>query len=712
MTEIDLRDQGDRSERKLGSDAELVDLAAPELADTERAERAHRSLERLPDPAALVDLDGTVLDANKLLRDQWSVELDELAGRALGSLETWDCDGGRMRAADAITQAARMGRRATLIVNAEFEGRPTPAEFAVEPLLDRSGDIVLFLLRVTQLNNRATAIAQLESRNMVVDRLTEVTEFLSAHSSDVVSSHNHDELIMRFNDAGTARLGYLARDLVGTNVRSLVHPDDVEVLEGLLDGSTTAETVRVRHIDGSDRECMPQVLASPDGSTVGHIIWRMMQSASNEPSPLPENKAQDPLTGLLGRPAFLDRLQGELSRAHESLAPVAVLYCDIERFESINELHGADHGDKVLAEVARRITASAAPGDIVARFGGDEFVIACPGADAAAATERAQAIQTAFGTEFNLADITTSLRIRVGVTTSVGDEAPTELIQRAAAAMYQMADDDNIAVDDDIRTARLSRIGTEHSLRKAVERGELRLHYQPELDLETNRLVGLEALVRWQREETLVGPADFIPLAEETGLIGEIGAWVLADACKQVRTWLDDGIEAPPVWVNLSARQLGEPGLIDMIDSTITNAGIDRHRISIEVTESALMEDAETAEEQLGRLRDLGMSLGIDDFGTGYSSLAYLTRFPLDVLKIDRSFVAGLGVNRDSTTIVAAIIDLAHALDLVVIAEGVETPTQLAELRRLNCDQALGFLFSKPVPAADLSLDQAQPLVL
>ena len=149
-----------------------------------------------------------------------------------------------------------------------------------------------------------------------------------------------------------------------------------------------------------------------------------------------------------------------------------------------------------------------------------------------------------------------------------------------------------------------------------------------------------------------------------------------------------------------------------MIDSTITNAGIDRHRISIEVTESALMEDAETAEEQLGRLRDLGMSLGIDDFGTGYSSLAYLTRFPLDVLKIDRSFVAGLGVNRDSTTIVAAIIDLAHALDLVVIAEGVETPTQLAELRRLNCDQALGFLFSKPVPAADLSLDQAQPLVL
>jgi len=242
-------------------------------------------------------------------------------------------------------------------------------------------------------------------------------------------------------------------------------------------------------------------------------------------------------------------------------------------------------------------------------------------------------------------------------------------------------------------------------VRIMLEVNELLLHYQPEVDLTTGRVVGVEALVRWQRDDgILVPPGEFIPLAEETGLIIVIGRWVIEEACRQVSRWEAQG--AGPdlrVWVNVSARQLGQPDLVPTVQAAIRAARIRPQSLCLEITESALMEDAEAAAAQLDQLRSLGISLGVDDFGTGYSSLAYLNRFPLDVLKIDRSFVARLDADSEAETIVAAIIDLAHALDLVVIAEGVETEAQLAVLRRLECDQAVGFYFSKPLPAEQLT---------
>ena len=270
------------------------------------------------------------------------------------------------------------------------------------------------------------------------------------------------------------------------------------------------------------------------------------------------------------------------------------------------------------------------------------------------------------------------------------------------------------AIHDEIdQSLALERIDTEEALRRAVDNAELRLHYQPELDLESGRIVGFEALVRWQRPDgRLIPPGEFIPLAEETGIIVDIGRWVIAEACRQASRWrVRRTPEQEPVriWVNLSARQLGDPDLVGYVAQSVEAAGISTDEICLEITESALMDDAQSATERLDELRRIGISLGIDDFGTGWSQFAYLQRLPLDVLKIDRSFVSGLATDAAAATIVAAIIDLAHALGLIVIAEGVESEAQLEVLRELDCDQALGFLFSEPREASafDAVLDDA-----
>jgi EAL domain-containing protein (putative c-di-GMP-specific phosphodiesterase class I) len=288
-----------------------------------------------------------------------------------------------------------------------------------------------------------------------------------------------------------------------------------------------------------------------------------------------------------------------------------------------------------------------------------------------------------------------------------GADDPDDLLAHAEAAMYQAKRRGGFGsetFDESLRIEVLDRMATEHSLHRALERTELLLHYQPVVDVRGTATVGVEALIRWNHpEQGLVAPDRFIPVAEESGLIIPIGAWVLEEACQQLQYWHGVGAAEASVAVNLSARQIDDPGIVDTIAEILARTGLPPGHLTLEITESALMRDAATALVVLRELKELGVVLAIDDFGTGYSSLSYLQRFPLDIIKVDRMFVQELELGNGGREIVSAVISLAHAMDLEVVAEGVETEAQLGELRDLDCDFAQGFLFSRPLPASALT---------
>jgi diguanylate cyclase (GGDEF)-like protein len=418
----------------------------------------------------------------------------------------------------------------------------------------------------------------------------------------------------------------------------------------------------------------------------------------------------DALTGLPNRALFSDHLARCVATG-TAPGSVAVVLLDLDRFKAINNTMGHDAGDRLLVAVAERLRRVAGDAELIARFGGDEFLALFhrAGGDAeamaSAFVERARA---SLGEPFDVVGGEIFLDESFGVALNTfGVDDPAELLSNAEAAMYQakyrggsMAE----TFGESMRIDVLDRMTTEHSLHRALERSELMLHYQPVVEIEGVATVGVEALVRWQHpDQGLVAPYRFIPVAEESGLIIPIGAWVLEQACHQLADW-HRGKEGPKgsIEVNLSARQIDDPLIVSTVESILSRTGLPPEHLTLEITESALMRDASSALGVLRALKEVGVVLAIDDFGTGYSSLTYLQRFPLDILKVDRSFVEELGLDGESEKIVSAVISLAHALGLKVVAEGVETTQQLEVLRSFHCDFAQGFLFSAPLPAADI----------
>ncbi|MCU1451572.1 MAG: sensor-containing diguanylate cyclase/phosphodiesterase [Acidimicrobiales bacterium] len=428
-----------------------------------------------------------------------------------------------------------------------------------------------------------------------------------------------------------------------------------------------------------------------------------------------EHAVTDQLTGLPNRTLLRDRLVGGLARLSRSRSSLAVLFLDVDRFKVVNDSLGHTAGDELLCGVARRLREATRPADTLARFGGDEFVVVFEDVDELQAIEAANRLLEAFEspvmTEGRLVQTGVSIGI---VLTDDPAKQPESLLRDADAAMYRAKERGGGRIelfDDAMRQDAVARLDLEGDLRRAIEGDELCMRFQPYVDISSDRIVGVEALIRWEHPTRgLVPPMEFIPVAEETGLIGPIGAWVLTTACQQLATWDAQGTGVLDLAVNVSRRQLGDPELVETVAATLSQTGIEPSRLCLEITESVLMRDAAAAAATLHRLYDLGVCLAVDDFGTGYSSLLYLRRFPVRVLKLDRLFVAGVGINAEDARIVRATIDLAHALGWAALAEGVERPEQLELLRQMRCDLAQGFLWSEPLAADEISELTLQPV--
>jgi diguanylate cyclase (GGDEF)-like protein/PAS domain S-box-containing protein len=414
----------------------------------------------------------------------------------------------------------------------------------------------------------------------------------------------------------------------------------------------------------------------------------------------------DPLTGLPNRTLFQDRLNQAVTKAHRAESIVALLFLDLDRFKHINDSMGHHIGDLLLKAVAHRLQNAVREGDTVARLGGDEFTIILEGvAKTKAATIIAEKVIHTFQTPFLLDDKVLTISPSIGISLYPEDaEDTTSLIKYADTAMYHAK---SLGRNNfQFYTKELNQYATRHvqleaGLKKALQENEFYLVYQPKFDVKTHKIIGLEALLRWESPELgLISPVEFIPLAEETGLINQIGHWAINQACSQLALWHQQGFEHISVAVNLSARQL-KADIISTIEVALAVSGLPASALELELTESMIMGNPQDSVTVLSKLKALGLTIAIDDFGTGYSSLSYLKRFPIDTLKIDREFVRDISEDPDDAAITSAIITLAHSLELNVVAEGVETQEQFEFLRNGGCDQVQGFLFSKPLTATD-----------
>jgi diguanylate cyclase (GGDEF)-like protein len=413
----------------------------------------------------------------------------------------------------------------------------------------------------------------------------------------------------------------------------------------------------------------------------------------------------DPLTGLPNRALLSDRFSQMIVLARRRDVPLGVLFIDLDDFKLVNDSQGHAAGDELLKETARRLLAVVRQGDTVARISGDEFAVIL--GDLARADDAALVAQKTIdklGEAFAIRDQEVFITASIGIATFPADGDNAEVLLGAAdAAMYRAKQAGRNAfqfftADINQRTRARAQLGIE--LRRALERDEYTLAYQPKIDLATGETIGAEALLRWNHPERgTVMPVEFIPVLEETGLIVQVGEWVLERACRDLKAWQAAGHKVMPIAVNLSARQFRQQDLDTRIRSIVDAAGIEPSLIELEITESQLMHDPDHASKVLRALGKAGLRVAIDDFGTGYSSLAYLTRFPIASLKIDRSFVSHALIDRADATIVRSIVDMAHTLGFTVVAEGVESQPQADFLRGLGCQQAQGFLFARPMPA-------------
>jgi diguanylate cyclase (GGDEF)-like protein/PAS domain S-box-containing protein len=564
---------------------------------------------------------------------------------------------------------------------------------------------VLFVIRI--LDERTQIAAQLKEQEQAYKSLFE-------QNPDAVYALDLAGRIVRANPACETVIGYSQEETIGKPILSLVPPEEWERarehFQKALQGETQHYELAITHRNGHEVQlAVTNVPLLVDGKVQGiYAIAKDITASKSVEDRIRHMAYYDTTTNLPNRVLFEDRLGRELSRIKCSDRMLAVLSLDIDRFKYVNDTLGHAMGDLLLRSVTERLFGCLRETDTLARVGGDEFTIILTDlGDPAEAVAVAEKLLAAFAQPFMLGEIELFVTSSIGIAISPNDgDNLTDLIKNADTAMYrakELGRNNYQLYDPKMSAPTAQSLSLMSDLRKALDRGEFVVYYQPQIHVKTGELIGVEALLRWQHPQRgMISPAQFIPLAEETGLIVPIGEWVLRTACAQVKAWAEAGFPEMRVAVNLSARQFMRDDLVEVVERVLRDTGLKPHLLELEITESMTMHNVERAIQILHGLKNLGVMISLDDFGTGYSSLSYLKHFPIHMLKIDQSFVRDITVDPDDAAIVNSIIALAHALQLNVIAEGVETEEQLAYLVEQGCFEMQGYLFSPPLPVQSL----------
>lgn len=582
----------------------------------------------------------------------------------------------------------------------------------------KTGDTVYeqHLSYVPESNTLRIYAFDITERKLVEEKLRRSARALES-AMEAVMITDTEGIIVSVNAAFSKITGYSAEEIIGKNRQMLFTRRHVEetgdsIRISLKNTSQWQGGIWNRRKNGEEYPGFMFVSATLDenGRLMEYVyIFDDLSERGQEKSYAGRLVFYDSLTSLPNRFLFKDRLSSELAHGKHQPHLMAVMFLDIDRFRNINETLGDLIGDQILKIVSSRLKACVREGDTVARMGGDEFALQLPHLTSSDEAVRvAQKIIDTFKTTFLVEghELFLTPSIGIGIFPNDGDR-PETLMKNADIAMHRAKEKggNSYRLFTSSMNARiLEKMMLENKLRKALKRNEFELHYQPQFDLDSGRIIGMEALIRWRQPELgLVSPGEFIPLAEETGLIIPIGEWVIRTACARNKAWQDDGFGPIRVAVNLAASQFQQENIGEIITRILEKKGLDSRFFEVEITESAIMQNVESAISTMNILKDRGIQISIDDFGTGYSSLSYLKKFPIQTLKIDRSFISEITTDSDDKAIVTAIIAMAKSLKLKVIAEGVETVEQLDLLRCLKCDEVQGFLFSKPLPPEEFT---------
>jgi diguanylate cyclase (GGDEF)-like protein/PAS domain S-box-containing protein len=637
-------------------------------------------IDAVPQPLWIADAGtGQLLDVNDAAVAAFGWTRAELLSRTVDQLILVDVGAGEVR-------------------HRTSDGAPRPVELTHHDLLHAGRPA------------RLTVIGDLGVRRDAEERMRAIVEDVA----DAILTVDGDGRIELANPATARMFGHGLDHLVGAAIETLIETPATS--GGLAAGHSTQTRIRLgREATGRRRNgtTFPLELSitesTVEGRPVSTVVARDVTERKAFERRLAHQGTHDSLTGLPNRTLFMDRVGHALATTRRTRRPMAVLFCDIDRFKVVNDSLGHNSGDALLYTVAARFREAVRTSDTVARFGGDEFVVLAEElADDEHAVVVAQKLADALRAPITLGSKEIVVTASIGIALPDDSSTPETLVRDADVAMYRAKSRGRARhekFDSQLRAQALQRLDIESALRRAVVLDEFLVHYQPEVDLDTDRIVGVEALVRWDHPgEGLVSPAAFLPIAEETGLIVDIGNEVFRKAGAQYAAWHEHlGERTPTLWLNVSARQLAMPDLVTTVRTMAEEFFPASSCIGLEITETDIVPDDEAVQHTMRQLTDLGVHIAIDDFGTGFASLSYLWRFPADVVKIDQTFVRRLGEEREATVLVAAMIQMAHSLGKRTVAEGVETPEQLARLRRLECDVVQGYLLGRPMPGADVA---------